>query len=71
MKLFTSRITYVIAWAIVIIIAIPLSAVVFPFILAANIPSVFMDKWPRKALPPKKQRIQMFIPVADSNFSQN
>jgi len=71
MKLFAQRLWYTLLWIIALAIIIPISAIAFPVILLIKTPSSFMDKWPRKILPPKKIRIQPFVPVADSIFSQN
>lgn len=71
MKLFAARLWYTIIWVIALAIIIPISAIAFPVILLIKAPSSFMDKWPRKISPPKKTRIQSFVPVADSIFSQN
>lgn len=70
MKLFAARLWYTIIWVIALAIIIPISAIAFPVILLIKAPSSFMDKWPRKALPPQK-KIQMFATVGDSKFSQN
>lgn len=71
MKLFANRLFYILLWIIALAIIIPLSAVIFPICLLIKAPESFYSGWPRKILPPKKTRIQQFVPVANSIFSQN